>query len=351
MNMISARFAAVLVVSTLILAGCEEFESLTERTPDTVEGAAQLGPDGARTVMRDVERPDLFNVTETGLWDGRPSLGGVWVAHPDVTSPERAKITNTKSGKTIEGALFRRERANPGPRIQVSSDAAAQLGLVAGQPSELKIVAVRQEEVEIEPAPLPIADEATDPVGSTEETDAGDGDSSAAGIAAGAAAGAIAEAGEPPQRKGFWARFRDSLRNKPAEETSTAVAAEASSQTSEDASVPDVETSSLDPLTTAAAAAIAEAESASETRTTTDAPSDLKNPYIQVGLFGQEANASAVAANLRQAGVVPQIRGQQSGGKTLWRVFVGPVASSDDQAELLGKIRRLGYSDAFLSPN
>ena len=40
-----------------------------------------------KLVERDVEAPDAFQVTEKGLWDGRPSLGGVWVAHPSVKDP------------------------------------------------------------------------------------------------------------------------------------------------------------------------------------------------------------------------------------------------------------------------
>ena len=51
---------------------------------------------------------DVFETSDKGLWDGRPSLGGVWVAYPDVPSPERVIIRNTASGKEVVGALFRR---------------------------------------------------------------------------------------------------------------------------------------------------------------------------------------------------------------------------------------------------
>jgi hypothetical protein len=63
----------------------------------------------------DVEAPEVFDITDAGLWDGRPSLGGVWVAHPDATDPERVMIRNTETGSFVIGALFRRERENPGP--------------------------------------------------------------------------------------------------------------------------------------------------------------------------------------------------------------------------------------------
>ena len=100
-----------------------------------------------RLVDRDVEAPDVFQVTEDGLWDGRPSLGGVWVAYSDVRDPERVIIRNTETGGFVIGALFRRERENPGPRLQVSSDAANALGMLAGAPAKLNVTALRREEV------------------------------------------------------------------------------------------------------------------------------------------------------------------------------------------------------------
>jgi hypothetical protein len=349
----SAWIAALSIGTLLVLSGCDEFEGLTPQTSDdeTASGEQQQ----ARSVMQDVERPDIFSVTENALWDGRPSLGGIWIAHPDVKEPERALITNTSTGQEIAGALFRRERDNPGPRIQLSSDAAAALGILAGQPTELKVIVVRQEEVIIEPDPV-ISDE-TPADASPEDIDAPPEaarvDDSGAAVAGAAAAGAAAAA-EPPKRQGFWSRFRDSLRNKPKEPTAASVAADADAGT-----VPDVETQTLDPVTTGAAAAIAAAEASDKPvarpeRAAAAAPapepapaSSLKNPFIQVGLFSVEENAAAAAETLRGAGIVPTI----IPGDNRWRVIVGPMSTPDDQAALLGQIRSLGFSDAFLSPN
>lgn len=347
MALSAVRLTAVIVGLIVGLAGCEEFQGSTSAGGGTGETAASLGPDGPRTEVRDVERPDIFSVTDTGLWDGRPSLGGIWVAHPDVQEPERAKITNAANGQTISGALFRRERANPGPRIQVSSDAAAALGMLAGQPSELTIVAVRQEEIVLEPEALPLSDEPTEGETVGDETD---GDEVAA---AAVAAGAVAvDAVEQPEPQGFWAKFRSSLRNKPANDIATEADTAVIEGTAESAAAPEVETAPLDPVTSVAAAAIsaAEEEAAPEPKPAS-AASSVQNPYIQVGLFSVEENASAAAANLRQAGIVPEIRGQESGGKTLWRVFIGPISGADDQAALLAQVKQLGYADAFLSPN
>ncbi len=105
-----------------------------------------------KRVERDVEAPEVFSVTDQGLWDGRPSLGGVWVAYPDVPDPERVIIRNQTNGKFVIGALFRRERDLPGPKLQISSDAAAALGILAGAPAQLNVTALRRQE---EDAPEP----------------------------------------------------------------------------------------------------------------------------------------------------------------------------------------------------
>jgi cell division septation protein DedD len=113
-----------------------------------------------RLVERDVEAPEVFRVAEPALWDGRPSLGGVWVAHPGVRDPERVIIRNPGNGRFVIGALFRRERENPGPKLQVSSDAAAALGMLAGAPVTLEVVALRRAEVPEAPPALPVLDTA-----------------------------------------------------------------------------------------------------------------------------------------------------------------------------------------------
>ncbi|SMX27900.1 Sporulation related domain protein [Pelagimonas phthalicica] len=153
--------ATVALTSFLLLSACADGQMpgfLQPKAGGSEDLVARAATSGA-TTERDVEAPDIFQATEAGLWDGRPSLGGVWVAHPDVTDPERAIIRNEANGKFVIGALFRRERQSPGPRLQVSSDAAAALGILAGQPTNLNVVALRREEVSID-APLPQAESA-----------------------------------------------------------------------------------------------------------------------------------------------------------------------------------------------
>ncbi|THD76281.1 SPOR domain-containing protein [Thalassobius vesicularis] len=150
-----------------LLAGCQGSDfSLFNKTPPAEDGEPARA---VKLIEHDVEAPDVFQVTEAGLWDGRPSLGGVWVAHPDVIEPERVIIRNTTNGKFVIGALFRRERENPGPRLQVSSDAAATLGVLAGQPVRLNVTALRREQVAEEPAAPPPSEAQVPPASSIEE--------------------------------------------------------------------------------------------------------------------------------------------------------------------------------------
>lgn len=135
----------VLASSALLaLAGCMEGGTTSS---DTASQQSAAGKTTTRLVERDVEAPKVFHVSEVGLWDGRPSLGGVWVAYPGVKDPERVIIRNPANGKFVIGALFRREREMPGPKLQVSSDTAQALGLLAGQPVKLDVTALRREEV------------------------------------------------------------------------------------------------------------------------------------------------------------------------------------------------------------
>lgn len=183
------------LTSTMALTACEDGKGPAFLQPKD----KSLQTDGTsksrsvKLVERDVEAPEVFQVTENGLWDGRPSLGGVWVAHPDVKEPERVIIRNEKNGKFVIGALFRRERANPGPRLQVSSDAAATLGMLAGQPSKLNVTALRRETVS-EDGPAPDASPQLDAPGAIAETAL---EPAATGAAATATATAAAPAPKP----------------------------------------------------------------------------------------------------------------------------------------------------------
>ena len=280
-----ALFAGTALV---FMAACEDGQGFNPFQPSAEDEEITVeAPSGGRLVERDVEAPDVFSVSEAGLWDGRPSLGGVWVAHPDVTDPERVIIRNEATDQFVIGALFRKERETPGPRIQVSSDAASELGLLAGQPQKINIVALRREVAEETPL---ITEPTEDALGAPVEIDTSELDP----IAGAAAAIDAAEVTE----------------------TVAAVA----------------------PETPVPAAS----------RSTS---SSLSKPFIQIGIFSVEENANNTATAMRTAGVVPTVKKSSSSGKDFWRVIVGPAATSAERAVLLEKVKKKGFSDAYFVSN
>ena len=59
-----------------------------------------------------------FSQSDKGLWDGRPSLGGVWVAHPDVKGARTRRLSATRTpGVKPWGALFKRREDESRPGI------------------------------------------------------------------------------------------------------------------------------------------------------------------------------------------------------------------------------------------
>ena len=145
-----------------LLAGCAGLDLGEETSNDAPNTVTNL-------VERDIEAPDVVNISEAGLWDGRPSLGGIWVAHPDAKDPEKVIIRNPQNGKFVIGALFRREREFSGPSLQLSSDAADALGILAGQPTNVSVVALRRQSVLVEKAENQVIEESLDPIQQTAE--------------------------------------------------------------------------------------------------------------------------------------------------------------------------------------
>ena len=281
----------VLFAATLgILAGCEEGPKLGFLQPKDTDTTTEATGQSTQLIERDVEAPEVFEVTEAGLWDGRPSLGGVWVAHADVTEPERVIIRNSSNGKFVIGALFRREREIPGPRIQASSDAAAALGMLAGAPVELHVTALRRETVEEAPEVEPTEVAAVAPEAEISETQLDPIAGAAAAIDATAPAAAEA------------------------------------------------------PVVTASAPAAAAPAPKPKS-------SSLGKPYIQIGIFSVEANAKRTADQMRSAGMVPTVLAQESNGKPFWRVVVGPAQTKSERTALLKQVKETGFSDAYAVTN
>lgn len=311
-------FSAILAV--FAITGCDEngnfaFPTATDANEDTTVGRAAQPVQG-NAVTQDVERPDIFEITDRGLWDGRPSLGGIWVAHPDADDPNRVVIRNPANGQSVIGALFRRERENPGPPLQISSDAANALGILAGAPTEISVVALMREEVEIE------APEDINPVIASLETPVNveqtplEPAKPADPIAGAAAAIAAAE-------------------NTVADAGTTAVAAGAS--TAAGAAAAALNSTPAD-----------DAEAAPDAgETPPPEPPALAGRLVQIGVFSIQDNAENAAARLRDAGVPTTVLPQQAGGRTVWRVVSGPAADADAQTAMLATIKDAGFPDAF----
>jgi hypothetical protein len=381
-----------------LLAGCVQGTGTGGVTGSPAASTARAGAAG------DVEAPEVFQVTDSALWDGRPSLGGIWVASPEAQNPERVVMFNPATGKSVQGALFKRERDNPGPRLQISSDAAEALGILAGQPSEIRVTALRRAEPEapaaatVPPAEVATAEVATDGGTAAESgADASAEATAAAATAALAAAGSAAVDGEdaataadgvtdaageavaatePPKRK-TWKERRAEAKaareaKKAAAEAAKAAAAAGATvdgaaevpATPEAAGVAVIETAPLDatglttaePATTAEAAPAAEpaktrrqrraeeeaaaAAAAAATAPVVEAPV-AAGRTIQVASFSKEENATRAVEALGKIGVTAQARKSETGGKVVW----GVVATGD--AELLKSIKAAGFADAF----
>lgn len=69
--------------------------------------------------------------------------------------------------------------------------------------------------------------------------------------------------------------------------------------------------------------------------------------FIQIGSFGQPANAEASAARLRDAGLPVRLRKTQHGGRPLTIVMAGPLAG-ESLAAGLRTARTMGFDDAFI---
>lgn len=375
-----------------------------------VDGGGRVGGDGtqvsaparAANATRDVEAPEIFQTNDSALWDGRPSLGGIWVAAPDAVNPERVAIFNPATGKTITGALFRRERDNPGPRLQLSSDAAEALGILAGKPTQIRVTALRKEVVQdAAPAEDAAVASATDPAAPGASADAdsaaiasaaldaveartteaapaeaapadGSAGLSGAAVAAAAVAAEGVEAIAPdaaPQKKTWRERRaearaeREAKRRAAAEARAAAAAAAAGTGAIEGeapTTSPDAAAAALAPIESAPLDARGPdpAEPASPARQTVggtaapaakpaaEAPAEpaaATGPArpIQVASFSKEDNANRAAEALAKIGVTATPQKSDANGKVVW----GVVVMGDDV--MLKKIKDAGFADAF----
>ena len=89
------------------------------------------------------EKPEILDISAAVIWDGKQTLGGNWISHPDVASPERVLIKNISNGKSIVGAVFQQTKRMKTGSALISSDAAKALGIAQNEKTKVQIVAVR----------------------------------------------------------------------------------------------------------------------------------------------------------------------------------------------------------------
>ncbi len=270
----------------LLLGACEGGINLPTSSAPAAAGTT------IETIETDVAAPEAFSITDKALWDGRPTFGGVWIAYPDIDQPERVRISNPDNGKTVIGALYKREREFPGPKIELSADAAAALGVLAGMPTELTIVALRRKTVEVE------VEAPADPLAPPDDI-------------------------APPLHR-------------PAS-LATPAPTPVPEPTPEPAPVPATPAATATPAVTA---------------TPLPAAQNTPDPqateiYIQVSTTQTKSKAEEIKRTLERAGLDVEIREQKAGDKTLYRVIVGPATSQDAFKIMMGTVRSLGYKDAF----
>ena len=371
----SIRKLALLAVMAGALSACETMSNPFGATENSTETPIRTdATKSVRMVDRDVEAPEIFQTTDTALWDGRPSLGGVWVASPDVVNPERVILRNEANGKFVIGALFRRERDNPGPKLQISSDAAEALGMLAGQPGKLNVTALRREDRKATAAP-DAAEIAPDAAAAPQ---AGDVETPAMGAIAAAGAAidradsaadasvAAADAALPPApsddldptpRPGETkraARKRARLAGKAAAAAQDATASEATAALdgtlAADGAADGAATLAADgaaPVPATKAAPVPALEVAPLPDAPAAAPSAPAggSARVQIGIFSVEANAQRTADKLKAGGINAAVRKEDSNGKVFWSV----VASGDGGSKsLLAKVKGLGFADAYV---
>lgn len=295
------RPAAFLAAASLLVSGCAE----TQLGLQLAKSAARdnQAPRDAPPVNNDSTiAPEEFDATGLTIWDGSRTLQGVWIAHPLANRARRVRVVNTVTGQTVEGAMFRRDPSLTGPSILVSSDAATGLGLKPGDPTALRIVALR------DPSAQPASSvAAATPV--PVET---------AALPAPTLAPAPTPAPAPVPVATFEPAPSPTIA--PGGALTPAPAAPAVSVL---APIPTTQTTPKPTPRPARLATAAPAPAATSGNQSSSLPS---GDYVQAGAFGVEPNAAALVAKLRAGGLPAQYVRREVNGAQLNIVMIGPLS-------------------------
>jgi cell division protein FtsN len=295
------RPMAFLTAASLLVSGCAE----TQLGLQLAKSAARdnTAPRDAPAVNSDATiAPEEFDATGLTIWDGARTLQGVWIAHPLANRARRVRVVNTVTGQTVEGAMFRRDPSLSGPSILVSSDAATGLGLKPGDPTALRIVALRDPAAQ----PAPVATTPPAPV----ETAA-----LPAPPAPAPAPAATFEAAPSPVPAPGGTLTPSPVAPTPAPEAVSAPAPAAAEATATETV----------PKPTPRPARIAATPSTATAAGNPDAALPAGN-YVQAGAFGVQLNAATLVTKLQAKGLPAQFVRRDVNGAKLNIVMIGPLS-------------------------
>ncbi|MEM0991071.1 MAG: SPOR domain-containing protein [Pseudomonadota bacterium] len=402
-----------LFTGCLLLAGCAEDETQVglakaANEPDKPIVLAQAQPEAQTSAISPylAPAPDVFEATGRARWDGKRTLQGIWVAHPQAETARRVRIFNTDNGRAADGALFKRDANDGQDSVLISSEAAMVLGISPGSSASIRIVAVTPvEQPIIATIPPSEPEEAATPVAETPDQEAAqpedqpvaqpEAESEAAPETAAAPTLTVPEtqpetqpAAQPEAPAETPAEApAETLAEAPAEppaDTPTVVAASPANNSVEPEAQPQPEPQpETEVASTAASVAQQEEPSdepsdeitfkwdrapdtppADDTPSTAAAPapapaaetptpvatqptaSGLPRPFVQAGIFGVKSNATALIARLEKLGLPAQGRNLTMGGRQMTRVLAGPFETRAQRDAAQRTIRNLGLRDA-----
>jgi hypothetical protein len=263
--------------------------SATGYAPETrspAQPAALQWPPAAADEAPMLRDPSLFQAEARTLWDGLPSMGGAWVAHPAAGAAMMVEATNLDTGRSLRLPMLRISERAGRPPIQMSADAALRLGMAPGRLTPVRLIGLRA--MPEAPAPRLSGDGARD-----DRDDGARDDAELAGTAARAAQDAAAAKNDAAAAKSIAA-----------------------------------------PMARPKAAALAEPTAAQDAA-----------PYVQVAAFGDPANAAETARRFR-ARDLPAFE-MPAGGLRL--VLLGPFDTMDAARRARDIAAADGFADAYVA--
>jgi cell division septation protein DedD len=343
------------------LVACTDFGAPAGQAADAAADAG-AAPAAEPALSPDlVPAPAVFEATGTARWDGRRTLEGVWVAHPQASSARRVRIYNDATGAAADGALFTRDAVLTGPSMLISSDAARLLGIAPGEEAGLRVVAVTQRHggaealaaanpsappsVGAPSAPPPSAPPPSAPPPSARGTVSPPIASPVRSVPARAADGAAARA----------TAVTPALTAAPAAPAALAVRPSFGGT-----SPPTADPVPIGPVRQPAAASVAAPAIAAPPNegnparaaapaiaAAPRATGALAAPYVQAGLFAVRDNADRLIGRLEAAGLPALGKPVRLASGSATRVLAGPFATAAERDAARRQIQSMGLRDAI----